>query len=149
MNKDYVVITDSNSEMPLQFAKEHNVDFVPMPYVLDENEVAYRLGEFTDFKDFYDKVRAGKMPSTSTYPPQFYIEKLTPYLENGKDVLFVSFSSELSSAFSYLNTACSELRASYPERKIYVWCAKTRLLMHVSGIIRINKRLDNYRLIIQ
>lgn len=118
MNKDYVVITDSNSEMPLQFAKEHNVDFVPMPYVLDEDEVAYQLGEFTNFKDFYDKVREGKMPSTSTYPPQYYIEKLTPYLENGKDVLFVSFSSELSSAFSYLNTACSELRDSFPDRKI-------------------------------
>jgi len=120
MNKDYVVITDSNSEIPLQFAKEHNVDFVPMPYVLDEKEVEYQLGEFTNFKEFYDKVRAGKMPSTSTYPPQYYIEKLTPYLEDGKDILFISFSSELSSAFSYLSTGCNELKETYPDRKILV-----------------------------
>ncbi len=119
MNKDYVVITDSNSELPLQFAKEHKVDFVPMPYVLDEEEVFYQLGEFTDFKKFYDKVKEGKLPQTSTYPPQYYVDKLTPYLEQGKDVLFLSFSSKLSSAFGYLTQACSQLMEAYPKRKIY------------------------------
>ena len=120
MNTNYVIITDSNSELPLQFAKEHNVDYVPMPYVLDDEEVNYHLGEHTDFKDFYDKVRAGKMPNTSTYPPQYYIEKLSPYLEDNKDILFISFSSKLSSAFNYLSVACSQLQEKYPDRKIYV-----------------------------
>ncbi len=120
MNKDYVVITDSNSEINLQLEKEHNIDFVPMPYVLEENEVFYQLGEFTDFKKFYDKVREGKLPQTSTYPPQYYVEKLSPYLDKGKDILFLSFSSKLSSAFSYLNLACDELKEKYPQRKIYV-----------------------------
>ncbi|MEX1376820.1 MAG: DegV family protein [Eubacteriales bacterium] len=120
MNKNYVVITDSNSELPLQFAKEHNVDYVPMPYVLDDVEVNYDLGENTNYKEFYDKVREGKMPQTSTYPPQYYIDKLSAYLENGKDILFIAFSSKLSSAFNYLNVACDELKGKYPDRKIYV-----------------------------
>ena len=94
----------------MQFAKEHEVDYVPMPYVLDENEVNYHLGEFTNFKEFYDKVREGKLPQTSTYPPEYYVEKLAPYLENGQDILFISFSSQLSSAFSYLSLACEQLR---------------------------------------
>ncbi|MBN2879151.1 MAG: DegV family protein [Clostridia bacterium] len=118
MKKEYVIVTDSNSELPLQFAKEHNVDYVPMPYVLDENEVNYHLGEFTDFKAFYDKVREGKLPQTSTYPPEYYVEKLSPYLESGQDILFISFSSQLSSAFSYLSLACEQLRSSFPKRKI-------------------------------
>jgi len=118
MNKEYVIVTDSNSELPLQFAKEHNVDYIPMPYVLDENEVKYHLGEFTNFKEFYDKVREGKLPQTSTYPPDYYVEKLSPYLENGQDILFISFSSQLSSAFSYLSLACEQLRESFPKRKI-------------------------------
>ena len=120
MNKNYVVITDSNSELPLQFAKEHNVDYVAMPYVLDDVEVNYNLGENTNFKEFYDKVREGKMPQTSTFPPQYYIDKLSVYLEDGKDILFIAFSSKLSSAFSYLNVACDELREKYSQRKIYV-----------------------------
>lgn len=119
MNKNYVVITDSNSELPLQFTKEHNVDYVAMPYVLEDEEVYYNLGEHTNYKEFFDKVRGGAMPQTSTYPPQYYIDKLTPYLEDGKDVLFVSFSSKLSSAFSYLSVACSQLQEKYADRKIY------------------------------
>ena len=119
MNKNYVLITDSNSETPLQFVKEHNIDFVPMPYVLGEEEVYYQLGEGTDFHAFYERVRAGEMPQTSTYPPQYYIDKLTPYLEDDKDVLFMSFSSKLSSAFNYLSVAVSQLQEKYPDRKIY------------------------------
>lgn len=118
MSKNYVIITDSNSETPLQFAKEHNIDFVPMPYTLDDEEIKYHLGEFTDFKEFYSKVRNGKIPQTSTYSPEYYIQKIKPYLEDGKDVLFLCFSSALSSSFSYIKVACDELREKYPDRKL-------------------------------
>lgn len=120
MKKNYVLVTDSNSELPLQFAKEHNVDFVPMPYILGDDETPYYLGEHTDFKDFYAKMRSGMMPQTSTYPPQYYIDKLTPYLEDDKDILFISFSSQLSSAFNYITVAREHLIKLFPNRKIYL-----------------------------
>lgn len=118
MNNDFVIISDSNSETPLSVVKAHELDFVPMPYTIEGEEHCYDLGEKTDLDSFYTKVRQGAMPSTSTYPPQYYIDKIRPYLEDGKDVLFISFSSNLSAAYEFLSTACAQLQEEYKDRRI-------------------------------
>ena len=50
---DYVIMTDSDSELPLSIAKEYDVPFVRMPYTLDGEEYGYDLGETTDFPAFF------------------------------------------------------------------------------------------------
>lgn len=102
---NYIITTDSNTELPLSIAKKYNVIYVPMDYMLDGKEYFYDLGENTDFKAFFNAVRGGKLPSTSTYPPQYYVDLWRPMLESGKDVLHLSFSSKLSAAYSYLSEA--------------------------------------------
>ena len=116
--KAYQLFTDSNSELPLEIAKKYDIPYVPMPYTLEDKEYFYDLGEKTDYKEFFNKVRGGAMPSTSTYPPTYYEELLRPYLKAGKDILFLAFSSELSAAFSFLSTAAETLREEFPERTI-------------------------------
>lgn len=116
--RNYIIMTDSNSELPLSIVHKYNVPFIRMPYIHNDEEYAYDLGENTDFKAFYNQMREGKMPSTVAYPPQHYIEKFTPILEEGKDILFLSFSSRLSAAFSYIETAAAELLETYPDRRI-------------------------------
>lgn len=115
---DFIIITDSDGELPLSIQKEYSVPYVPMPYVIDGQEYFYDLGENTDFKSFFSKVRSGSIPSTSTYPPSYYVDLFTPYLEKGTDILFISFSSRLSSAFSYILNAKQQLSEVYPERRI-------------------------------
>ena len=100
--QNYIITTDSNTELPLSIAREYNVTYVPMDYLLDGTEYFYDLGEKTDFKAFFDAVRNGKLPTTSTYPPQYYVDLWRPMLESGKDVLHLGFSSKLSAAYSYL-----------------------------------------------
>ncbi len=117
-NKSYQLFTDSNSELPLELIKKYDIPYVPMPYTLEDQEYFYDLGEKTDYKDFFQKVRNGAMPSTSTYPPNYYEELLKPYLKDGKDILFLAFSSELSAAFGFLSTAAQTLREEFPERTI-------------------------------
>ena len=117
-DKSYQLFTDSNSELPLELIKEYDIPYVPMPYTLEGNEYFYDLGEKTDFKDFFQKVRNGAIPSTSTYPPHYYEELFRPYLENGKDILFLAFSSELSAAYSFLSTAVAALKEEFPNRVI-------------------------------
>lgn len=98
--------------------------YVPMPYTLTGQEYPYDFGKSTDFPDFYAKVRSGEMPTTSTYPPQYYVDLWKPYLEQGLDVLHVSFSSKLSSAYSFLCSAAEELREEFPERRIVTFDTK-------------------------
>lgn len=117
---DYVIMTDSNSEFPLRIAKERNLQYVPMPYLIDGQEYYYDLGEHTDFKAFFDKMREGAVPKTSTYSAAFYLDFFRPTLDAGKDILFVAFSSALSAAYSYLTQAVEQLQAEYPQRTLRV-----------------------------
>ena len=41
-------------------------------------------------------------------------------LKNGKDVLYIGFSSALSATYSIANMVAKELAAKYPKRKIYL-----------------------------
>jgi DegV family protein with EDD domain len=103
--QDYVITTDSNSELPLSIAKKYDVTYVPMDYLLDDKEYFYDLGENTDFKAFFNAVRSGKLPTTSTYPPLYYVDLWQPMLESGRDVLHLGFSSMLSAAYRNLSEA--------------------------------------------
>lgn len=116
----YVIMTDSNSEFPLQIAKDRQLKYVPMPYMIDDQEFFYDLGENTDFKAFFDKMRAGAVPKTSTYSTEFYLEFFRPTLQAGNDILFIAFSSTLSAAFGYLSQAVEQLKEEFPQRILRV-----------------------------
>jgi DegV family protein with EDD domain len=118
VNPEYIITTDSNTELPLSIAKAYSVPFVPMDYLIGGQEFFYDLGENTDFKAFFAAVRSGQIPSTSTYPPQYYVEFWRPMLEAGKDILHIAFSSNLSAAFRYLSEAIEELKTLYPDRQV-------------------------------
>jgi DegV family protein with EDD domain len=110
---EYIITTDSNTELPLSVAKEFDVTYVPMDYLLDGKEYFYDLGENTDFKAFFNAMRAGTLPTTSTYPPAYYADLWRPMLEAGKDVLHLGFSSKLSAAYKYLSEAQEQLNEEF------------------------------------
>lgn len=113
-----IIMTDSNTEIPLWLKEKYDIPVVQMPYTLDGVEYTYDLGEKIDIQDFYRRVRGGSMPITSTYSPQFYVDFWQPMLEAGNDILFICFSSGLSSVFSHVEMAREMVRQTYPERTI-------------------------------
>lgn len=116
-----VLICDSNCELWYTRAKELGLDYISMPYTIDGQEYYYDLGEKTDFKDFYDRVRKGSVPITSALNPENYKEILEPYFAKGEDILYISFSHAMSGTFNQLNTALKELHEKYPDRKCTVF----------------------------
>lgn len=116
-----VLICDSNCELWYTRAKELGLDYISMPYTIDGQEYYYDLGEKTDFKDFYDRVRKGSVPITSALNPENYKEILEPYFAKGEDILYISFSHAMSGTFNQLNTALKELYEKYPDRKCTVF----------------------------
>ncbi|MBQ8749736.1 MAG: DegV family protein [Clostridia bacterium] len=115
-----VFFCDSNCELWHTKAKELGLNVIKMDYIVDGEEYFYDLGENTDFKAFYDKMRAGSVPKTSALNAQDYINYFEPHLKAGEDIIYVHFSSKLSGTFNNLNTAIDELKKTYPERKIDV-----------------------------
>lgn len=118
MAEQSIIITDTNTEIPLWFAKKYDIPYIRMPYTIEDTEYAYDLGENTDFKSFYSKVRSGIMPITSTLPPAFYTEYFKQYLKTGRNIIYIHFSSALSSAISYAHQGAEAALEEFPGQKI-------------------------------
>ena len=116
-----VLIFDSNCELWYSRAEELGLDYISMPYTYNDEVYYYDLGKNTDFKKFFDTVRAGTVPKTMALNPEEYKEFLTPYFEKGEDILYISFSHKMSGTFASLDIALNELKEKYPERKCTVF----------------------------
>lgn len=116
----YVFMTDSDSDLPFQYVDELDLTMVYMPYILDGKEAFDDLGRNGAQKAYFDSMRAGASPVTSLLPTAAYLEYFEPCFKEGKDILFVAFSSELSSTINNIYAAREELLEQYPERKMIV-----------------------------
>ena len=116
----YVFMTDSDSDLPFSYVDELDMTMVYMPYMIDGKEYYDDLGRSGKQKEYFDNMRAGATPVTSLLPQAVYEEYFEPVLEQGKDILFVAFSSQLSGTIRNIYAAREELLEKYPERKITV-----------------------------
>lgn len=117
--QDYVILTESSSDILEQLALENDIRVMPMGFIMDGQSYAhYADSREMDVKSFYNRLREGTVVTTTAENTSDYVEWLTPLLESGKDVLLVVFSSGLSSTFSTANVAIADLRAQFPERKL-------------------------------
>ena len=119
MPRDYVLMTDSDSDLPWQYAKEKGIPVVRMPYSLGGEEYFDDNGESGGQAEFYDKMRKGAAAVTSLLPTAAYLEYFEPILEKS-DLLFIAFSSKMSATFNNVLEAREELLAKYPGRKFTV-----------------------------
>lgn len=116
---EYVLMTDSDSDLPFALKEELSIPVVNMPYTLEGKEYFDDLGQTLDHKTYYDKMRAGAQPTTSALNEMTYLELFEPILQE-KDLLFIAFSSQLSCTIQAVYAAREELLQKYPERKFIV-----------------------------
>ena len=116
----YVFMTDSDSDLPYQYVDQYNLKMVYMPYVVDGVEYLDDLGRDGKQAEYFEKMRNGTAPMTSLLPTGAYLEYFEPILADGKDILFIAFSSKMSSTIHNVFTARDELLEKYPDRRILV-----------------------------
>ncbi len=119
MALDYVFMTDSDSDLPFHLKEQYDIPVVYMPYALNGKEYFDDLGQMLDHKSYYDAMREGAVPVTSALNEASYLEYFEPVLKK-TDLLFVAFSSKLSSTIQAIYAARETLLKSYPERKFIV-----------------------------
>lgn len=96
------------------------VELVPMQVELGGKNYIYGPGGDLTVEHFYAEQRAGKFASTSQINPMVYRECFEKTLKAGEDILYLCFSSGLSSTLQSANLCAQELREEYPERKLIV-----------------------------
>ena len=115
---DYVIVTDNTADLPYSYYKEHGMEYTYLTYTMDGQ--SYGKNQELEFSDFYARMRNGSMPTTSQVNAEEAKEVFCPILEQGKDVLYLAFSSGLSGTYNSVRLAAEELQEEYPERKIVV-----------------------------
>ena len=116
----YIIMTDSDSDLPYALKQELDIPVVYMPYALNGNEYFDDLGQTLDHKSFYDKMRDGAVPTTSALNETVYEEYFDPILAGGQDILFIAFSSQLSGTINAMRAARAALLEKYPERTFII-----------------------------
>lgn len=118
--REYVIITDSSCDLSAPFAQELGLISLPLQLLLDEKSYYNYLDEREiRHKEFYDALREGKTATTSAVNVETFKDAFKEALDAGKDVLYLGFSSGLSATYQAGALAAEELRADYPEHKIY------------------------------
>ena len=120
MEQTYVFMTDSDIDLPFHLKQQYDIPVVYMPYALDGKEYFDDLGQMLDHKSYFDMMRNGAAPVTSALNEASYMDYFEPVLKEGKDLLFVAFSSKLSCTLQAVYSAREKLLEQYPERKFVV-----------------------------
>lgn len=116
--RDYIITVNSTVDTGKEWLEERNVPVIPLKYTIDRQEYTDMYG-LSD-KEFFQKLREGKMSVTSQINPEEAKEMLEPYVKEGKDVLHLAFSSALSGTCNSMKIAAEELQEEYPEAKVIV-----------------------------
>lgn len=116
--RDYMITVNSTVDLPKEWLEERNVPVVPLRYTID-GETYTDMGGLSA-KEFFAKLREGKMSVTSQVNPEEAVDILEPYVKEGKDVLHLGFSSGLSGTLNSMRIAGQILAEKYPEAKVVV-----------------------------
>ena len=119
MPAEYIVITDSACDILPEKLREWGVELIRMPYLFTDDGKE-RLDHDQPMKEFYDEMRDGRVAKTSGLNEDTFVTMFTPFLEEGKDVLYLAFSSGLSVTCENGKKAAAQLQEKYPDRKVLV-----------------------------
>lgn len=116
--KGFVITTDSNSDLPLPYIQEKKIGIISHYYDLEG--VTYGEDNLLPAEVFYNKMREGFMPTTMASNPAVIREVFQKYVDEGYEVLHISFSSALSGGCSNVTIGAQEICDENPGAKIVV-----------------------------
>lgn len=117
---DYILTCCSTADMPREYFTKRSIPFVCFSFNMDGKEYPDDLGQSMAFEEFYHRIAAGSMPTTSQVNVGQFIGFFEPHLEQGKDILHVTLSTGLSGVHNSACTARNELLSKYPDRRILI-----------------------------
>ena len=116
----YTIFTDTDCDFTHSDVTEYGIKLISMPYSIDGKTI-YPYEDFREFDahSFYETLRNGVVPTTSAIPKERYLNYFEPEFQNGRDILYLHFSSAMSATFASMKEAVEDLKQRYPERSFY------------------------------
>lgn len=118
------IYVDSAANIPAEQVSKYGINVIPfMSMCGDEVIPGFTPGltpeeERAVGKKFYDRMRAGDEINTSLVNTDKFEEEFKKSLDEGKDVLYISLSANISGTYNAARVAAEELLEEYPDRYI-------------------------------
>lgn len=119
--RSFTLVTDSSSDLPHELLQELNIRSLPLYFTFGEMQYSDEKDESSmTYKEFYSRMRAGETPTTSAASVGIFEEYFKSEIKEGHDILYIAFSSGLSTTCHSGILAAKSVKEEYPEAKIYV-----------------------------
>ncbi len=114
---NFIIFTDSACDIKPEILNSWGVKFAKLSFTFDTDGIIL-TDDFIESKTFYNRMRDGEVAKTSAVNIESFKDVFKPEIENGNDILYIGFSSGLSTTFNSGRIALEELSAEYPDRKL-------------------------------
>ncbi len=114
---DYRIYTDSACDLSPKILEEWGVSCCSLTFRF-EKEVGVYANNDMSAQDFYAKMKKGGIAKTAAVNSEEFKTSFEKSLEDGYDVIYIGFSSGLSTTYNSARIAAEELSEKYPDRKI-------------------------------
>lgn len=112
----YDIFTDSSCDLNKDVIEKYDLKVMQLEVTIDDNEPVFNRD--IDITKFYEQLKNGANAKTSAVTLGHFKENMKKSLEEGKDIIYLGFSSGLSATYNNGVMIINELREKYPERKI-------------------------------
>ena len=116
--RDYIIATDSCCDFDENLIRELDLTVIPLSVHLGQDHFRNYPGEMPESHVFYTRLSKGEPAQTSAPNVEAFKDAFRPFLEAGKDVLYLGFSSALSATYQNAAMAVEELREAFPDAVI-------------------------------
>lgn len=117
--RNYTIFTDSACDIKPELLQEWGVPFADMTFTFEGENREYTNADIS-VDEFYNRMRQGARPKTAAINADAFMRAFEPILLAGRDILYVAFSSGLSTTVNSAHMAAEELREKYPDQKIVI-----------------------------
>ncbi len=114
---NYVIFTDSACDIKPEMLADWGVPYQSLTFRFTDDNVEHSNGDM-DVTAFYNRMREGGVAKTAAVNVDQFAAEFEEILKNGLDLLYVGFSSGLSTTYNSARLAAEQLKDKYPERKI-------------------------------
>ena len=132
--KNYVIITESTSDITQELVEELGVIVIPMDFEINQKSYShYPDAREMGIHEFYEALKAGGKSVTSLINTQTFLNYFESAIKEGNDILYIGFSSGLSGTYNSAVIARDELLEKYPEAAIS--CIDTKAASAGEGLL--------------
>ena len=112
----YEIFTDSSCDLGQDWIQKYSLHVLQLDVTVEGKKPA--PNDKVNIDEFYAELRSKKSAKTNAVNVEAFKTEMEKSLKEGKDILFLGFSSGLSATYMSGKLAVEELRPLYPERKL-------------------------------